>query len=416
MVITDGMCSAAIRFARDMLVGRDKNLELDKFPIIGRMIGYPQNGPVNDSAAAATALSCGGVVPLYKIGREVNGKPIPSLFQVAQKKGFRVGLVSDTRLTHATPAPFATNVANRDDETRIAQQMVKSGFHVLLSGGKRYFQNKDQGGKQPSGTNLLEQAAQEGFTVLQTADDLSKAVVGKADRVLGLFSDTFLPFPWETNYSPDFSLEALTRSALALLEKGGKGFLLMVEAGKMDVANHNHDAVSLLQSMEQLEGALKVLTEYVKKHPDTLIVVVSDHATGGFKITEAFDEERFRKLATSTFGLAFSLKDRPKESGKVLRKLFPDMRFSADNLAALYKPQDFADLRLQLGNIISEKLGLVFFSPRLQKTMDATHGHTSEDLFIHAMGHHQELFQGAMRIWEVPQRLGLALDIAYPPN
>lgn len=48
-------------------------------------------------------------------------------------------MVSDTRLTHATPAAFASHQPHRSLENQIAEDMLAAGVDVMLSGGLRYW-------------------------------------------------------------------------------------------------------------------------------------------------------------------------------------------------------------------------------------------------------------------------------------
>jgi alkaline phosphatase len=69
----------------------------------------------------------------------------------------------------------------------------------------------------------------------------------------------------------------MTRKALAMLSKNRKGYVLMVEAGRIDHAHHGGNARRALQDTVALNQALKVAMDSVDLK-DTLIVVTSDHS------------------------------------------------------------------------------------------------------------------------------------------
>ena len=69
-------------------------------------------------------------------------------------------------------------------------------------------------------------------------------------------------------------------AALPRLASYRQGFVLQVEAGRIDHANHLNDPAATLWDVLAADEALEALTAFVDKNPDTLLVLVSDHATG----------------------------------------------------------------------------------------------------------------------------------------
>lgn len=413
LVVTDGLSASMLRLSRDILVGRENRLELDRFPVIGRMIGYPQDGSVNDSAAAATSFSTGRIGLQGKVAVDAAGKPIETLFENAKARGFKVGLITDTRMTHATPAPFATHTGSRENELAIAEQLVQSNFQVLLSGGRKFFQPIESGGEQPNGKDLLAIARRNGYQTPANKMELASATVARAEKVLGLFAPSYMPDPWERIEAEHPSLAEMSAAALSLLAGSDQGFLLMVEAGKFDMAAHDHDPFLVVSLMKELNDLLRVLTDYVQCNPETLLVVISDHATGGMQITDAFDAQQFKSLGTSTVYLVQKMKNSPESIAPTLKKAFPGLTFSAEEISHLVNLPKNSDFALELGTIVSAKFGLTFLPSRVDWEKSAV-GHTGEDLFIHTLGCHQGLFGGVIHIWEIPERLAAALGFSFP--
>ncbi len=414
LLIVDGMGASSIRLARDVIVGRNGRLEIDKFPVIGRMVGYPLDGPVNDSAAAASAMATGKESPLRAISLDKNGKSVQTILEAARAKGFKVGIVSDTNITHATPAAFASHVSDRYDEPAIAGQIAVSDFHLFLGGGRKFFIGKEAGGMNLPGTDLLKMAGEKGFRVVGSKKELVDATSTKAEKVLGVFNEGFMPEEWEKTAVEQPSLAEMSAAALSILRTGDKGFFLVVEAGKVDIANHFHDAAKLITEMRSLEETLRVLSDFVRCNSDSLLVVVSDHGTGGIDFTEKFDVEKFRKMATSTMNLSKSLKDRKDRISTVLHSAFPGLEFSEKEISRLLSFSSPADFDAQLGTVVFEKLGLSYYDTPLQAGMKETLGHSGEDLFIHALGAHQGAMGGVIRIWEIPSRLAAVMGFTFP--
>jgi len=55
-------------------------------------------------------------------------------------------------------------------------------------------------------------------------------------------------------------------------------------AGRIDHANHANDAFGALMETAELDQVLDVVDDYISKNPKTLVIVTSDHGTGGFGV------------------------------------------------------------------------------------------------------------------------------------
>lgn len=264
---------------------------------------------VTDSAAAATAMACGQKVLNETVGLDANGYPCETILEKAKKMGKSVGLVSTTRITHATPASFAAHQVFRDMENEIAEDMIeKHDIDVMLSGGLAFLipQYKDEIKKEPMKAgdiaecqgidatidgksrrqdqkNLIAVAKGKGFQFVCSQDQLNKVDRSAEAKVLGLFSASVFPMIQERRKIPSIpDLAELTRKALDLLDRKPNGFFLMVEGGLIDYAGHDNDAGTMLQETLDFDQAIRVAIDYVSAHPDTLLIVTADHETGGF--------------------------------------------------------------------------------------------------------------------------------------
>lgn len=264
---------------------------------------------VTDSAAAATAMACGEKVLNETVGLDPNGFPCETVLEKASKMGKATGLVSTTRITHATPASFAAHQVFREMENEIAEDLIeKHDIDVLLSGGTAYLipQYKDEIKKEPlkvseiaecagldpsidgkskrqDQKNLIATAKSKGFQFVCKAEQLDKIERGPSSKVLGLFSSSVFPMIQERRKIASIpSLAELTKKSLELLDKKPNGFFLMVEGGLIDYAGHDNDAGTMLQETLDFDDAIRVAMDYAAKHPDTLLIVTADHETGGF--------------------------------------------------------------------------------------------------------------------------------------
>ncbi|WP_310393022.1 alkaline phosphatase [Hymenobacter sp.] len=104
-------------------------LALDKLKHNATVTTHSLNSWITDSAPGASVYACG------KAGKQDNevislnpatGTSIETILEAAKKQGYAVGLVSTARITHATPAAFASHIWYRDLEDYIAAQYIAS--------------------------------------------------------------------------------------------------------------------------------------------------------------------------------------------------------------------------------------------------------------------------------------------------
>jgi len=312
-------------------------------------IGYAYHDAANvlvtDSAASATQFAAGVRAGSEMIGCDQFGNATKTILELAQNLGKSTGLVSDTRMTHATPAAFAAHQSHRSKENAIALDMLNAEVDVMLSGGLRHWIPKEAndknaavhqqlktrtGGniksKREDSLNLLDEAEKKQYAVALTLSELEKA---KGNKILGLFSNSGMPDGIQETLSKNVpnrtvpTLKEMTIKALDVLSKNDKGFFLMIEGGQIDWAGHNNDAGTLLHEMLKFDDTIKYVLEWVKNRQDTLLIISADHETGGF-------------------GFSYSRRNIPQEKdlpGKVFEgeKFKPNFNFgSHDILDKLY--------------------------------------------------------------------------------
>ncbi|MEQ8838370.1 MAG: alkaline phosphatase, partial [Lacipirellulaceae bacterium] len=105
--------------------------------VVGLVRTEPYGSLVVDSAAAATQLATGQPAGSEMIGTNADGDSAETVLEVAKQSGRATGLVSDTRITHATPAAFAAHQRHRSMENEIASDLLANQVDVMLSGGLR---------------------------------------------------------------------------------------------------------------------------------------------------------------------------------------------------------------------------------------------------------------------------------------
>jgi alkaline phosphatase len=340
LVIGDGMDEQQITIARNYLVGPGGRLLLDRLPLRAsvqvltmedRVDGRPVY--VADSANTATSMATGAVTSRGRIATTAgDDRDLPTIVELAEAAGYRTGLVTTASVTDATPAAFAAHIGfrlceNPDDMEEsvygnlnlgarcsadrkasggagsIAEQLAESGLDVILGGGRKHFAPLAEG----KATSVLDIARARGFQVVATGEALAAA--DRDQRLLGLFSagtmpvrlrgeggrvaeqalpdsrqpgDLKLPQPMTCEPDPAFrgvpDLQQMTDAALAHLAHGNeRGFFLMIESASIDKQSHDRKPCGAIGEMAQLEEALASVLAFAGAHPDTLVLVTSDH-------------------------------------------------------------------------------------------------------------------------------------------
>ncbi len=270
----DGMGMTTLTAARTYAVGEDGDLTIDTLPETAFIKTFSNDAQVTDSAPSMSAYMTG-----VKMNNEVismssdtvavepaadangnklanncgarNGTPAVTLLEMAKARGLSAGVVTTTRITHATPAATYSHICHRDLENDIAAAMVpggagynaalgRTGIDVLLGGGTQFFTPFSKGGKR-----------------------------------------SHMSYDLDRDTAKEPSLADMTSKAMDVLAKNGKGYFLMVEGGRIDHALHETTAKKALQDTVAFDNAIKAAIAKARVSDpllaNTLIVVTADH-------------------------------------------------------------------------------------------------------------------------------------------
>lgn len=285
--------------------GEDYSLSFETFPAVGLIKTYEVNQQTADSAGTATAMMSGaktraGVIGISaepRLGDPLACRPqyrLTSLMEVAEQAGLATGVVTTTRLTHATPAAAYAHSPHRDWENDsrlppgtecqdIARQLVEfaagDGLEVALGGGRANFVPARQGGKRLDGRDL-ERAWRERYgergLVMNDKTALDDAPKTAQMHLLGLFAPSHLPYRADR---PDTvpGLVDMTDAAIRRLQAHDRGYVLLVEGGRIDHAHHAGNAYRALDETIELSAAVDRALQLTDPD-DTLILVTADHS------------------------------------------------------------------------------------------------------------------------------------------
>jgi alkaline phosphatase len=285
--IGDGMgpqIVSIVKLYAEEALGRDLNMVLlANSGATGYMTTHSEDRMVTDSAASGTAMATGHRTNNGMVGVTPDGETVSNLFEQAVESGRSVGVVTTTSVTDATPASFLAHASSRDMEFDIARQIVDSGASVVLGGGWSYFLPPGQG-KRPDGLDLAVEARSKGFDVAFNKNEMEASA---GERLLGLFAAEDMPYERVRNADKIPSLAEMTVKALEILARDPDGFVLVVEGGRIDHAEHENSIADAVADFLAFDDAIAVGMADQGQDSTLTIIVSADHDCGGPAITAA---------------------------------------------------------------------------------------------------------------------------------
>jgi alkaline phosphatase len=322
LFVGDGMSLTTVAAARILegqhngAPGEENRLGWETFPATALSKTYNTDSQTPDSAGTMSAMATGvktraGVLSIGQDARlgdcaAALKTPVLTLWELAAGSGLATGVVTTTRITHATPGATFAHSAHRNWEgdaamaragertsgcTDIARQLVESPFgtgpDVLMGGGRSYFmpdaqpdpEYPDRRGLRKDGRDLIAlwRRRHPQGAYAWNAPQLAAAPVDQP--LLGLFEPSHMQYEHERSRdrAGEPSLAEMTRAAITRLQRNRKGFVLLVEGGRIDHAHHNGNAYRALTETIALSDAVRTAAGMTSPD-DTLILVTADHA------------------------------------------------------------------------------------------------------------------------------------------
>ncbi|MGL4580802.1 MAG: alkaline phosphatase [Shewanella sp.] len=322
LFVGDGMGISTITAARILegqlkgKTGEENSLSFETLPYVGLAKTYNVDGQTPDSAGTMSAMMTGVKTDVGVISQaegvvrancaSTKDQNLVTSLELAAMAGLATGVVTTARLTHATPAAAYAHVPDRDWEADsdlpdeavtygckdIAAQMLDfnygSGLNVMMGGGRRTFIPKTtvdpegKAGKRNDGRDLTAEwlAKYTNAAYVQDRDGFLNVDVASTDHLLGLFNSSHMEYEYdrtEAGITGEPSLAEMTAKSIDILKKNSKGFVLIVESGRIDHAHHAGNAARALHDTIALSEAVRVAMEKTSAS-DTLLMVTADHS------------------------------------------------------------------------------------------------------------------------------------------
>ena len=241
------------------------------------------NNDVTDSAAGATALSCGvrtnnemlAVFP-QKVKRDFVQPR--SLTENAILHGMRTGIVTTDQTNGATPAGFSVHALNRGDTEDIVARQLESEVGFIW------------GKAQEAATHSATETA--GRVYVSSLAELE--ALTPESRSYGQFTSSL----WRLQPQDKApTLQQMSEKAVDLLtENSDKGFFLMIEGAHIDKHSHaSNDGIfdypdklaSAAEAVKSFDNTIRAMVEFARADGHTLVIITADHETGDLRFEES---------------------------------------------------------------------------------------------------------------------------------
>lgn len=282
-LVSDGMSHGTLALADQIKVSEtgEKShwrqlYESDKDYHRGLMDMMPLDSVVTDSAAAASSWGCGHRVNNGALNWSPDNEQYKTICEIFRDAGKGTGLVTTTRVTHATPAGFSSNVPQRGMENEIAAQYYEREYDLIMGGGARHFSAESR----PDNRDLFSEFAAKGYHLARSRQEMFNAP--SSGKLLGIFYDSHLPYTVDHKSTPELqeqvpTLAEMTETALKRLDQHPNGFILQIEGGRVDHAAHGNCPSGLIYDQIAFDDAIKVVMDFTEGRDDTLVILTTDH-------------------------------------------------------------------------------------------------------------------------------------------
>ncbi len=299
--------------------GASNKLAMEQLPYSALSRTYSSDSLVTDSAPSATAMTAGIKGPNGTIGLDQRAAPLDceksrgtdvmTIFELAELAGLSTGIITTTRVTHATPAAAYAHTPGRDWEADsdmpplaraqgckdIAEQLVQwkygNGFEVILGGGRQKFypagevdpELPDFSGERADNRDLTAEWRKRydnDATYVWNREQFLAVDPAGTKHLMGLFDPSYMKYEADRVRSSapnDPSLAEMTLKSIDILKHNNNGYVLMVEGGRIDHAHHEGNAARALEDTLAFDAAIAAALKATDAE-DTLIVITADHS------------------------------------------------------------------------------------------------------------------------------------------
>ena len=262
-------------------------LNFTQFDTRNFVTNYSTSNLVTDSAAAGTALASGVKTANASIGVDAEGNELRTIADVASELGYKVGLVTNVGINHATPSCFYGHTADRFGFPKLVDDYIASDVAFIAGSTIMDMKSGPQDPKYSPVTTaeLAERIRNAGVLLTLNPEEAGNVKGQRVALVANDKENKHVPYVIDRKGGELTLLDCSKAAIKYLTNNAPEGFFLMIEAGKLDYAAHEQDAVTTFHEVNEFAKSIDLALAFAKQHPDeTLIIVTSDHETGGMSL------------------------------------------------------------------------------------------------------------------------------------
>lgn len=279
-----------------------------------------------DSASTGTAMSTGIKTYSSAIAWRPDGGDSAALETSPQLLrrfyGMVIGFVTTVPFSHATPAAFFSHNPSRLQVKEIANEMLNTTRpEVMIGGGwqSSYYASADLNRAVASNEFVLTHS-ESGLDGNDTVLAAAMRAKQEGKRLVALYGggqDSSFPSPVATDSPgnakverPSIGAPTLANASVAALEVlsgDPDGFLLLIEQGDIDWANHAHDYARMVACVADLDAAVRDVVAFIDRPNDdidwsnTTLMVTADHANGYLRFARTLHQGYLPKQVGSSY-------------------------------------------------------------------------------------------------------------------
>ena len=268
MILGDGLGIPQITAA----YSKNKYLNLSRFPYSGLMLTQPADRYVTESGAGATAMFYGFKTNYGYQGVDINQTPQSGLYQELKKTDYKTAILSTSFLTDASLAAIYRHGTDRYEYEQIALDYIENYPDFALAGGSIHFNERSDG------LNLLDTLSNKGIQLFYEDSDLSNI---ESLPAMGLL------YPSRPPYLNDGRTDFLKNGSIKALQLfKNEPFFLLIEAALIDLGGHDRNIDRQIEETLELDEIAGMMMDYAKGKENILVLVVSDHESGGLSLMQ----------------------------------------------------------------------------------------------------------------------------------
>jgi alkaline phosphatase len=319
LFIGDGLSvahrTAARVLSKGIVEGRyGGELAMDDMPHMALVSTSGSDAIITDSANSMSAYTTGHKTCVNAMGvycarnkSNLDHPKVETIGELVKRlRGMSVGIVTNTEIEDATPAAMVAHNRLRADYNNIVKDFFAVQPDVMLGGGTSNFLAKSTAGsKRTDEEDYIKKFEDAGYAYVTTKTELN-APRGNKTKLLGLFNPANIDGALDRYFLKKGSVEKFpdqpdltdqVRASLDVLSKNDKGFVLMVESGRIDKYSHSLDWERAVYDTIMLDNAVKLAKDFAAARNDTLVIVVGDHAHG-VAIVGTYDDDKGGPMRT----------------------------------------------------------------------------------------------------------------------